>query len=283
MNDVISTEKIDYNKILFSIKDHFIEVMSSDEWYDYFKGYRVQISRERQFIQQFQENQKTIYIVVKFGGATNYFGQTILPCTISALSEHNNITICQDLMSAVAIKFNLGKFVDGIQEIYQTPEDALSFNEVYSGFRDVFNMNVTFVITNGIAFQSLTYYYGDGESETVPCVSQSMSYSASLDSKAFYSTKNFTTSVAKLGTLTCACSMYLFSTSKLLQDCLKIISMASDDSTDIENSVDNNFLLGIKFGDNADSPEIKCNFKLLTFSVEETIGEIPVLAVGFSK
>ena len=165
----MSDKLIDYEDIMQTIRNNFAEVMDEDE--NYYYGYNVQITDEQQFLRIKEAQHDTIFMVVKFGASTTFYGASVVPITISAISENNHCFICQRLLTDYAQKFNLADYgKDSVQQIYETPSVSLNFNEVYSGFRSVLTLSGTFVIAKNISFYNFIYNYKDekGNATSVP-------------------------------------------------------------------------------------------------------------------
>ena len=87
---------IDYNKILHLIATQIRTTM--DENPNMYEGYKVNVTKEQQFlIDKPKGHAKEIYCVVHFLEASINFGQTILPFTITIISEQNSFEVAQQL------------------------------------------------------------------------------------------------------------------------------------------------------------------------------------------
>lgn len=159
MNTIVN--KIDYDEIVNIVQNQLIQVMNQD--IPYYKGYTLVVTKEQQFIKKkYKDDPKTICIVLKFGGATvNYF-QSVLPCTITALSEANQVRVCQRLLTEYVEFFNLVRVSEGtIQQIYNTPDISNNFeNEMY-GFKSLATLSAAFVLSKTANFFSLFNIYGE--------------------------------------------------------------------------------------------------------------------------
>jgi hypothetical protein len=243
-------QDINYEEVVQLVRNNIASVME-DPYYD---GYDIEVTSEIQFLKKKEAYKNRIYIVIKFSPATIFFGQTVLSLTITALSEQNHLFVCQKLLSDYAHKFNLMFDGDNIQQIYETPTVLLNFNEVYDGFRSVLSMSGTLVITTTINRFDFYYHYKDDNgkdvAEKVDLISSFFNFDNSIDSQAFYGTHDFAISIAKIASLACGFNVYLFTNSRLINDCMKIVSLAGlneDGEIDKTNNIDNAFELEIRF------------------------------------
>lgn len=145
---------IEHEDVLKNLKNSFLQLMNDD--YHYYKNYKIVIAREQEFIKLKQAEPKTIYIVVKFGSASINFSQTVLPITLTAMSEQNKLDVCQKLLSDFVNRYNLETNDDStIRQIYELPVVTSNFNKVFEGFRSVLFVNGYFVISKNANFYEL--------------------------------------------------------------------------------------------------------------------------------
>lgn len=147
------------NTILNMIKTQLLELM--DEEYNLYKDYNVIIAKEQDFDKHAKNGlkPKTIYIVIKFGGASINYGQTVLPVTFTVLSEQNKCEIAQTLLTDYVNKYNLESNQDlTIKQVYESPSVSSNFNIVYEGYRSVLNVTAFFVISENANFFEYWYY-----------------------------------------------------------------------------------------------------------------------------
>ena len=278
-------QNINYNDIVEIIRNNMASIMDTDSFYE---GYDIEVTSEVQFIKKQEGYRNRIYIVVKFSPATIFFGQTVLSFVITAVSEHNHCYVCQKLLSDYAQKFNLQFEGDSIQQIYETPSVSLNFNEIYEGFAAVMTMGGTFVITTTI--NRFDFYYKrageDEDYEKIDLISSSFNFENNIDSQAFYGTHDIADSIARIGSFSCSFAIYLFTDSKIINDCLKIVALASENNTPLTN-IDSSFDFKIQFKakkkDTYIVPPITVKLKLVSFVAESKLGELPILSIAFSK
>lgn len=153
--DVVrSPNLLEHDDVLNMIKNSLMQVM--DEDYYYYKDYKVVLAKEQEFIKLKQAEPKTIYIVIKFGSASINFSQTVLPVTLTAMSEQNKLDMCHKLLSDFVNKYNLSTNEDStIRQVYELPVVTSNFNKVFEGFRSVLFVNGYFVISKDALFYSL--------------------------------------------------------------------------------------------------------------------------------
>lgn len=145
---------IDNNEVINIIKNSLLETM--DENYYYYKDYNVILAKEQEFIKLKQAKPNAIYIVIKFGSASINFSQTVLPITLTAMSEQNKLDVCQKLLSDFVNKYNLETNEDStIRQIYELPVVTSNFNKVFEGFRSILFVNGYFVISKNANFYEL--------------------------------------------------------------------------------------------------------------------------------
>lgn len=151
---VRSPSLIEHNEVVNIVKNALLEIM--DEDYYYYKDYNVILAKEQEFIKLKQAKPNAIYIVIKFGSASINFSQTVLPITLTAMSEQNKLDVCQKLLSDFVNKYNLETNEDStIRQIYELPVVTSNFNKVFDGFRSILFVNGFFVISKNANFYEL--------------------------------------------------------------------------------------------------------------------------------
>lgn len=151
---VRSPSLIEHNEVINIIRNSLLEIMDND--YYYYKDYNVILAKEQEFIKLKQAKPNSIYIVIKFGSASINFSQTVLPITLTAMSEQNKLDVCQKLLSDFVNKYNLETNEDStIRQIYELPVVTSNFNKVFEGFRSILFVNGYFVISKNANFYEL--------------------------------------------------------------------------------------------------------------------------------
>ena len=260
------------NEMLFElIKRQFVKVMQNDV--DRYKGYNIVLSNEQQFVKNRDRQANTIFIVVKFLPSSFLFGQYLQNITIEAISEQNGIDVCRTLIQEYGLNYNLkdeSSFIDRekylIKQTYTSPMVASNFNEMFIGYRSLFSMSGTFLVSNKANTYDL-YYNG----ELVECLSNTWDLTITPNTQPYFNGKNFTRSIGQYGTLSINLSTYLLDT-PLINKCLEIASKQA--------SIDTPFQLTLKFKSSVEMIE---TFKLVGFSTQENIGEIPVASLTFTN
>ena len=150
-------KNIDYDLIIKVIQNELVEVMEAD--YNYYKDYNVKISREQFFIEENDKGKNNIYITVRFGQSDVNFGQSVLPLTFTVMAEQTSMQVCQDLLYSFAETFDLKRVEnDTILQIYTAPQITTNFYEVFTGFKNIFVLSGTFVISQNANIYTLSFY-----------------------------------------------------------------------------------------------------------------------------
>lgn len=265
------------NKVFNLIKDQFEELMSND--YEYYREFNLKLTNEQFFVKDKQREKDTIYIVVKFMPATIDFGQTLLPVTFNAVSERNGIEVCQKLMFEYAQIYNLKTINndtgDFIQQRYSTPSVMSNFNDIYDGFRSLFYMSGSFLISENVNSWDL-YYYDSLEAIEgikIEILNMAVGFDNNLDSQPYVENGNFVESISKFGSLSFNLTTYLID-NQLMNKCIDIMAKKSPTNT--------SFYFEIVFKkSNLKIPKAK--YKLQNSSLAQTIGEIPAITLSFSN
>lgn len=148
--------KINYDNIMKEIKNQLMTVIEED--YTYFKNYKFVISSEQQFIKDSDIDPNNIFIVVRFLPASVNMGQIVLPMTITALSEQNNLKVCQTLFNDLSQAYNLKTSGDKkTRFIYESPRVFGNFTSVADGFRSLIQVSATFVVSENANFFTVKY------------------------------------------------------------------------------------------------------------------------------
>lgn len=283
MSNYIGKNLIEVEKILDLLENELGNVIADDE--EYYSELNFVLSNEQQYVKESKRQKNTLYIVVKFMPATINFGQVVLPITMTAVSEHNNLEKCQRLLLDFSQYWNLktiGVSDYSVYQIYSSPSVISNFNEVYDGFRSVFSMSGTFLISKNSNECTLYFYTGDDTTEKIESISSQINFSIQLDPQAFYNTQNRTESVAQVGTLAVGVTAYLVSSGDPLNPNLfdKILYIICKNTTFAPDGVNTTFYFDIKYKNGITLTKVP--FKLASFSQQQTIGEIPLATVSFT-
>lgn len=111
----------------------------------------------------------------------------------------------------------------------------------------------------------------------VPVIDSKLSVNIELDTQPFYNMNNFTSSVARNGTLIINLTTFLLNDVKLINDCLAI---SVKDVKRIKAGVNNTFKLGVIFKSGV---QLIDDFKLSNFDLNQSIGNIPVVNLVFTN
>ena len=260
-------------EVMELLTKQFAEVMSKDS--EFYENYHIYLSNEQQYVKEKNREKGAIYIVVKFLPASLNFGQTILPITINAMAERNKIEVCQRLLLEFAQTYNLTTNDEQtIKQTYTSPANSANFNEVFDGFRSLFYMSGTFLISENTNPCNI---YVTGEENEVQCITLGVNFDIQLDSQPFFSTDNFTKSVGMYGTFTINFTTYLIDT-ELIN---KALAVALKDLSKQPDGVNTNFNFDVIFKNGFKIENV--NFKLVNFSVQQNLGEMPVASLTFTN
>lgn len=233
--------ELNYDEILTLIHGQLLEYMNAPGNYERFKDYKITMSREQQFMKMKDKDPNAIYIVIKFGSADVVFGQTVLPVTIIALSEQDNIEAITGLLYEYAQTYNLKRVNDDtINQMYESPSVSSNFAPLYAGYRSTVVMSAAFVIGKNSNEYKVYYYYTvqeragkdeDGKdlyreveyADEVPQMSASFAFVANPDTQAFYNSNDFTRSVIGFGGVTLGFTTFVLSDNRLINDVLDIL------------------------------------------------------------
>lgn len=309
-------QELNYDEIMALIQGQLVEHMNSDGYFEKYNGLKLVIAKEQQYMKIKDKDPNAIYIVVQFGAADVLFGQTVLPVTITALSEQNTLDLTYNLFYEYAQKYNLVRANDNtIQQVYQSPSINGNFNELYAGFRSVVSLSAAFVIGTNSNEYKVYYYYTDNDidfAEEVPIMSTTYAFVGNPDTQAFYNNDNFTKSEIGFGGMTLGFSMFILTDSKIMNDVLDIFGKAKNKEGDkvayivkpgveigkvdlneletipAESEIDNKnapvnrtFRLGTLYRDEIHA-RIK-NYKLTSASTVQEVGQIPVISLAFTE
>lgn len=281
---------IDTKKIVELLEQEFIEVMSKDV--NYYSNYNIILDVEQQYVKSEDRAPNNIYITIKFAQANINLTQIILPITLNVVSEKNNIEACQRLLLDFSQEYNLQN-VDiqdtereinySITQFYSSPSNSTNFNEVYSGFRSVFFLTGTYLISQN-ANQFELYYIDDSDNnelKKIETISNNLSFNVVLDSQPYFNTKNFAESEAKYAVFALGITSYFTtsnnSESPNLYD--KIISIISKNLEKMPDGINTNFNFRLIYK-NGVSFDVKV--KLHDFSQQGTIGQMPIVNITFT-
>lgn len=285
---------IDVQKILTILQNQFVNVMLRDT--SFYSKYNIVLSNEQQFVKQADRKPNTIYLVVRFSDATLNYGQAVLPLSIRAIAEQNNIECCQKLLLDFVQDFNLQEplLTDAegqtnvdlgnnfVRQIYTSPSVITNFGEIYAGFRSLFTVAGTFLIgENSNPIESITVpdILVDGEPYELKFLKATLDYSAQLDSQAFYTTSNITKSIGQTATIALSIFCYLLDDDFYAK--VTNIMFERYASTEAPNDVDTTFTFTIKLK-NGKTYENKV-FKMLNSNFVQGVGELPQITMTFVR
>lgn len=267
----------DVQVIMETIREQLMRVASSDP--DFYGKHNIVLSNEQQFVKPQDRGKNKIYVVVKILPASVNFGQRIVPITINAVSERNKIEVCQRLLNEFSIEYNLkmgslededdSSIIHYTTQTYTTPAVSGNFNEVMDGYRSLFYMSGTFLISENANVFSLSYVKDEEESK-VETITSSFSIDVQNDVQATYDSNDFTRSSPMIATMTIGFTGYFVSDGIMLD----ILSIAKN------KSLNQKFNLKLTF---RDGTEISGDFRLVNMSVQQNVGEMPVASITMTE
>lgn len=229
---------------------------------------KVIVADERQFVREKDRGSKVIYIAIRMTQATYNYGVAIQPITITAVSEANSLGDCQTLLLDFVSRYNL-KGDGTFQQSYSAPAVITAFADVQDGYRALMYISGTLIAGDTTNPFTVTYTK-DGKTYEVPIISSNLGCDTQLDTQATYGSANFTQSRAMVTTFTVGMTCYLTSEGLPLE-ALKVASKG--------NANDTVFPLTLSFRSGI---TIEMEARLSSFSINQSIGEMPVIAMTFT-
>lgn len=312
--------RIDYNEILNGIGSEIQEVFNQlkalkpGDDNSTLKQYvdainKIIVSDEQSFMKAQDYHEDNLYIVIRFGGATMNFGASQSNVSLSVLGTANRIKPAQYFMSLFVSYWNTRKLKKSdnvelnITQIWKAPYVSANFNETHKDFRTLFSVEGTLIIgDNAVYLGNIVYEYGKDENdnplyETLPFMAYNDNYSASVNPVSFGNTNGFAVSEVDFSTFSFSISTYLLDT-HLVKDVMEIRGWRNK-LTDSGKKPDNKFQLYLSFSNGYDNggglssdqltietnpnvDEMFSQFKLVSSSISQRLGEIPSITLSFT-
>ena len=260
--------EINIDSILEMLNREFTQVMRNNP--KLYQNTKVIISNEQQLLRKQDMKSGSIFLIVKLLPATINFGQTILPMTITAMSERNSVAICQQLLIDFAQTYNLATNNDEtIRQYYTTPSVLNAFNEIGTGYRASMFLNGTLLISlNANSFD----VFLDDETEKLPVITCSDSLDIQGDRQAFFTTNDFAKSKSTVASYQLNLVMYNTDSDFLN----KVLNIKFGNL-----SIDTIFNFTIKYKNGITSG--KMPMKLVNATINQNVGELPTINMSFTK
>lgn len=258
------------DKLLTLIKKGFAEIIYANE--DYYKDYKIVISNDLMYIdeQMRKAQENTIFIVVKFLPATLTYKQKIAPINISVLAEYNSIDVCYSLLNSYAEKFHLElDESETIKQFYTSPSIVSNFNEVFDGYRSLYYLSGTFLISENANRVKIK---NRDTGEYIDTIESVFSCGIQLDTQPNYQSNNFTNSIARVGTRTLAITVNAIDVD-FVNNALKVAF--EELPIDTEFNFDLEFKNGIKL--------LNKKWKLASIDLSQSLSNFPVIALLFTN
>ena len=145
---------IEQEEIEKMLNTQFIEIINSDP--HFFGSLNLKIAFEQQYIREQKKDPNTIYIVYKLSPFTLDYGQAIMPITLVAISEHNNVNRCHRLLMDFSQAFNIDwDETNTMKQFWESPQDVGNFEEIYDGFRSTFYVSGALIVSKTANFVDL--------------------------------------------------------------------------------------------------------------------------------
>lgn len=270
---------IDEETIFNLIATEIQQIIQSDS--DTFGGYEFNITNEQQFIKdrtnQIAKNQpKKIFIVIKNYPATLNFGQVLMPIQLDVISEQNKLDISKRLMTLFAETYNLEFDEDyTIKQYYQSPSVLSNFNEIGNGFRSLLTLRGTLQISEDSNIIKTITLVDDDTEINIPFITSNASFDVQLETQSLYGQSNITKSWARVGTLVLNFSIYLTDT----DFCNNILYLIMGDEDNMPDGINTDFNFVILFKNEL---SISKTYKLVNGTIEQNMGELPVINLTFT-
>ena len=241
-----------------------------------------------------RRNKGTVWVVVSFGSGTSNYGARAFPTTLSIFGFPNSILPTQYILTSFVSTYTtkmLGDDNSSVQ-VWNTPSVFSNFSEVGDHFRSIFSVSGVVVLgTNTVKLGSLTYYYDDSDPtkyETIDFMQFNTEYRASPSPQPFGNTEGFTKTSINFSSDTFTISTYLLNT-QLIADAMNVKglsqSLTGDNVKTSTKQPNDWFKIIFTFTNgftNATSEEIFQNWKLVSFSIDQPLGDITKTTLTFT-
>lgn len=228
------------------------------------------ILKEQDFMKKKSLDKNNVFFVIKFELGTLFYGSTIAPISINAISEENGFLATKKILEHYATAWNLEApliSVDNfsyIQQAYTSPKIMQNFINVGSTYRSSLIIQGTFVFAENISDLKL-FLIND---EIVEALGFQMNFSTSTHPIAFYgheavkTINEFSTTTISFATMSKTSVLY----TKMLQ-----IAMQDYD-------LNEKFKFKIKIGEVIMEKEMV----LVSLAFKQNKGEVPQVNLAFT-
>lgn len=149
---------IDYDLIASQLTDGIYSIQASDSQ---FRGFKITVTQERQFIERKANQPNSIFIVISFGEATIDYGQSLIPLTLDVYGEERTFTVARALLNAFATKYNLYRSGEVVQ-LWNAPTMVSPFNPTGTNFRALFALTGVIVYSGATGNPVVQFEYVEG-------------------------------------------------------------------------------------------------------------------------
>lgn len=248
----------------------------------------VIITSEQQYTRSTDKGPNTIYIVVKFGQSAIDFGQVLVPVTINAVSEANQLIVCQKLMFDFAETYTQHTDPDTsdfVKEIWSTPQVIQNFAEVENTFRSLMYLSGTFLIGKNSNPLEYLHYIPDPEGSPssfidVNLITFVQNFDIQPDSQAFYTTNGLVQSNAKIGIYAMNFTCFQVKNA-LFNKLLDIIYGNLNAETHSENGINSRFTFQLKF--KGESTVRTVSVLLHNYAMQQNKADLPTISLTFMR
>lgn len=238
------------------------------------KGFRNLLSLSATFVVSKNANFYTLFnFDYKYDNVTNfnYFGFTDngnkflkkIFNEITSLTNYENEGIHRYIFSVES-------------NVYYLQIDTDNNGEISTGTKTEINPNdynlITVTSNNTYSFTVVV-----DSIQEIPVITSSFGEDANLDVQAFYYQKNFSQSIVKLGTLVYNFTSFLLDNYTIFNTAVDIITKDTDACPE---GVNKTFKMAIKF---KSGKTLVDDFKMVNFTSEQQLGEIPVASFTFAN
>ena len=241
-----------------------------------YSNLKIIVEDERLLAKSKDRSPETMYIQIKFGAASTNFGQAVLPFSMEVIGINQDIQLTQDFLNEFVNNYN--RTVSGdITQFFLTPVVSQNNLPIYEGYRSLFIVSATFVISNGLAsLQTLKYKISDNKYEDNEFLAFNFVGEASLNPQPYSSNiDSKTTSYGSFQTFAFTLVTYPDANKQLIID---IYSWLLDKE---RSHINDNFIFSGVFKNISKQFE-DWRFKCRSVNGDQKIGEQPLLTITFT-
>lgn len=237
----------------------------------------IVVGNERYIESELTRNEPNrIYVVVQFLESAITAGHTVQPIQLVVLSEHDNLSKVQTLLRTFAEIYNTKLNDDGsITQFYLTPVLLSAFNEVYDGYRGLYTLNGTLLISPNANHLTNVNVYNEltREWEELELLSSDIDYTIQLSPDTYFDEKGQTKAHAIQATLTINLVFYLTDNNYLTN---AILDDAFNETLNAFTTFKFNFVYKNKAYNNIE-------MQLANFLNSNKLGQLPLITITLTR